>query len=100
MSPANSRGPASPSRPGRRAPWRRAAHRGGRAHRGTADPPRHGRVLALIVALGVADIIFALDSHSGRVRLTRDPLLVSSANVFALIGLLHLYFLVAGLSHG
>ena len=59
--------------------------------RGTAG------VLALIVALGVADVIFALDSIPAVFGLTRDPFLVFSANVFALIGLRHLYFLVAGL---
>jgi tellurite resistance protein TerC len=59
--------------------------------RGTAG------VLALVIALGVADIIFALDSIPAVFGLTRDPFLVFSANVFALLGLRHLYFLVAAL---
>jgi len=59
--------------------------------RGTAG------VLGLVVALGVIDVVFALDSIPAVFGLTRDPFLVFSANVFALLGLRHLYFLVAGL---
>jgi tellurite resistance protein TerC len=54
-------------------------------------------VLALVIALGVTDVVFALDSIPAVFGLTRDPFLVFSANVFALLGLRHLYFLVAGL---
>jgi tellurite resistance protein TerC len=56
-----------------------------------------GGVLALVVALGVTDVLFALDSIPAVFGLTRDPFLVFSANVFALLGLRHLYFLVAAL---
>ena len=59
--------------------------------RGTAG------MLALVIALGVTDVLFALDSIPAIFGLTRDPFLVFSANVFALLGLRHLYFLVAGL---
>jgi tellurite resistance protein TerC len=54
-------------------------------------------VLTLVIALGVTDVMFALDSIPAIFGLTRDPFLVFSANVFALLGLRHLYFLVAGL---
>jgi tellurite resistance protein TerC len=50
-----------------------------------------------VAALGVVDVVFALDSIPAVFGLTRDPFLVFSANVFALLGLRHLYFLVAGL---
>jgi tellurite resistance protein TerC len=56
-----------------------------------------GGILALVVALGVADVMFAVDSIPAVFGLTRDPFLVFSANVFALLGLRHLYFLVAAL---
>ena len=56
-----------------------------------------GPVLALVIALGVTDLLFAFDSIPAIFGLTRDPFLVFSANVFALLGLRHLYFLVAGL---
>jgi tellurite resistance protein TerC len=72
---------------------------GGVAGRIAARLTRRGTagVLALVIALGVADVIFALDSIPAVFGLTRDPFLVFSANVFALIGLRHLYFLVAAL---
>jgi tellurite resistance protein TerC len=54
-------------------------------------------VLTLVIALGVTDLMFAVDSIPAVFGLTRDPFLVFSANVFALLGLRHLYFLVAGL---
>ena len=61
---------------------------------------RSGRVsplLMLIIALGVTDVLFALDSIPAVFGLTRDPFLVFSANLFALLGLRHLYFLARGL---
>ena len=42
-------------------------------------------------------MLFALDSIPAVFGLTRDPFLVFSANVFALLGLRHLYFLAGGL---
>jgi predicted tellurium resistance membrane protein TerC len=54
-------------------------------------------VLGVVAALGVADVMFAVDSIPAVFGLTRDPFLVFSANVFALLGLRHLYFLVAAL---
>ncbi|HEV3293701.1 MAG TPA: TerC/Alx family metal homeostasis membrane protein, partial [Streptosporangiaceae bacterium] len=54
-------------------------------------------LLLLVVAIGVTDLLFALDSIPAIYGLTRDPFLVFSANLFALLGLRHLYFLVGGL---
>ena len=54
-------------------------------------------VLMLVIALGVTDLLFAFDSIPAIFGLTRDPFLVFSANVFALLGLRHLYFLAGGL---
>jgi len=54
-------------------------------------------VLLLVVALAATDLAFALDSIPAIFGLTRDPYLVFSANVFALLGLRHLYFLIGGL---
>jgi tellurite resistance protein TerC len=51
----------------------------------------------VVVALGVADLIFALDSIPAIFGLTREPYLVLAANVFALMGLRQLYFLLANL---
>jgi TerC family integral membrane protein len=54
-------------------------------------------MLVVIVALGTTDILFALDSIPAIFGLTKEPYLVFAANVFALMGLRQLYFLVGGL---
>lgn len=54
-------------------------------------------MLLVIIALGVADLIFALDSIPAIFGLTREAYLVFAANVFALMGLRQLYFLLANL---
>ena len=51
----------------------------------------------VIVALGSTDLLFALDSIPAIYGLTREPYLVFTANVFALMGLRQLYFLIGGL---
>ncbi|HZQ30733.1 MAG TPA: TerC family protein [Mycobacterium sp.] len=48
----------------------------------------------VIVALGTTDVIFALDSIPAIFGLTREPYIVFTANVFALMGLRQLYFLL------
>ena len=48
----------------------------------------------VIVALGTTDLLFALDSIPAIYGLTREPFLVFTANVFALMGLRQLYFLL------
>ena len=47
-----------------------------------------------LIALGMTDLIFALDSIPAIFGLTRDPYIVFMANAFALMGLRQLYFLV------
>ena len=51
----------------------------------------------VIVALGTTDLLFALDSIPAIYGLTKEPYLVFAANVFALMGLRQLYFLLGGL---
>jgi tellurite resistance protein TerC len=48
----------------------------------------------VIIALGTTDLLFALDSIPAIYGLTREPFLVFTANVFALMGLRQLYFLL------
>lgn len=50
-----------------------------------------------IIAIGSIDLIFALDSIPAIYGLTSEPFIVFSANVFALLGLRQLFFLVDGL---
>jgi tellurite resistance protein TerC len=54
-------------------------------------------MLFVIIALGSTDLLFALDSIPAIYGLTEEPYLVFTANVFALMGLRQLYFLVGGL---
>jgi tellurite resistance protein TerC len=62
---------------------------------------RAGRVLAtpLFLALLVVestDLVFAVDSIPAVFAVTQDPFLVYTSNVFAILGLRSLYFLLAG----
>jgi len=54
-------------------------------------------MLVVVVALGTTDLLFALDSIPAIYGLTKEPYLVFAANVFALMGLRQLYFLIGGL---
>ncbi len=54
-------------------------------------------MFAVAVALGTTDLLFALDSIPAIFGLTREPYLVFTANVFALMGLRQLYFLIGDL---
>jgi tellurite resistance protein TerC len=47
----------------------------------------------------VTDIIFAVDSVPAIFALTREPLIVFTSNVFAILGLRALYFMLAGAIH-
>ena len=51
----------------------------------------------VVLTLGVTDLLFALDSIPAIYGLTQEPYLVLTANVFALMGLRQLYFLIGGL---
>jgi tellurite resistance protein TerC len=51
----------------------------------------------VIMALGTTDLLFALDSIPAIYGLTKEPYLVLTANIFALMGLRQLYFLIGGL---
>jgi tellurite resistance protein TerC len=54
-------------------------------------------LLFAMVAIGSADILFALDSIPAVFGLTSEPYIVFIANAFALLGLRQLYFLLSGL---
>ena len=51
----------------------------------------------VIIALGTTDLLFALDSIPAIYGLTDEPYIVLTANLFALMGLRQLYFLIGGL---
>lgn len=50
-----------------------------------------------LVALGLTNLVFSLDSIPAIFGLTKDPYIVTTANIFALMGLRQLYFLLEGL---
>jgi tellurite resistance protein TerC len=54
-------------------------------------------LLVVFLALGTTDLLFALDSIPAIFGLTREAFIVFTANVFALMGLRQLYFLLGGL---
>src|SRR3954465_15328513 len=53
-------------------------------------------MIVVFLALGTTDLLFALDSIPAIFGLTREPFIVFTANVFALMGLRQLYFLLGG----
>jgi predicted tellurium resistance membrane protein TerC len=53
--------------------------------------------VVVMIAIGTTDLIFALDSIPAIFGLTKAAYLVFTANVFALLGLRQLYFLIGGL---
>jgi tellurite resistance protein TerC len=61
-----------------------------------------GKVLAtplllVLIVVEWSDLVFAIDSIPAIFAVTRDPFLVYSSNVFAILGLRALYFVLAGM---
>ncbi|MEC5149021.1 TerC family protein [Cryobacterium sp. GrIS_2_6] len=54
-------------------------------------------MLIVFIAIGTTDLVFALDSIPAIFGITTSPFIVFTANVFALMGLRQLYFLLGGL---
>lgn len=52
-----------------------------------------------LLAVEFTDVIFAIDSIPAIFAITRDPFLVFTSNIFAILGLRSLYFLLAGIVH-
>lgn len=63
-----------------------------------------GRLMAtplflVLIVVETTDLVFALDSIPAIFAITRDTFLVYTSNVFAILGLRSLYFLLAGVVH-
>ncbi len=54
-------------------------------------------MILVFIAIGFTDLIFAIDSIPAIFGITRSPFIVFTANLFALMGLRQLYFLLGGL---
>lgn len=55
-------------------------------------------LFAALLVIEMSDVIFAVDSIPAVLGITRDTFLVYSSNIFAIIGLRSLYFLLSGLA--
>ncbi|MCX8098323.1 MAG: TerC family protein [Casimicrobiaceae bacterium] len=55
-------------------------------------------LFVVLVLIGTTDVIFAVDSIPAIFAVTQDPFIVLTANVFAILGLRALYFLLADLA--
>lgn len=61
------------------------------------DGLRMATPLAIVVVLvGIVDVVFAVDSIPAIFAITTDPFIVLTSNVFAILGLRAMYFLLAG----
>lgn len=61
---------------------------------------KNGAITSLMLALiavETSDILFALDSIPAVFAITRDPMIVYTSNIFAILGLRSLYFALSGL---
>ncbi len=54
-------------------------------------------LLVVIMLIGIVDIIFAVDSIPAIFAITTDPFIVLTSNVFAILGLRAMYFLLANM---
>lgn len=52
-------------------------------------------LLAVVAVIGIVDVIFAVDSIPAIFAVTTDPFIVLSSNVFAILGLRAMYFVLA-----
>ena len=53
-------------------------------------------LLLVLIAVELTDVLFAVDSVPAIFAVTRDPFIVFTSNIFAILGLRSLYFLLAG----
>jgi tellurite resistance protein TerC len=59
--------------------------------------PVKGSLLPVILAVEVTDLLFATDSIPAVLAISRDPFIVYTSNIAAILGLRSLYFVLAGL---
>ncbi|MCB1613415.1 MAG: TerC family protein [Xanthomonadales bacterium] len=55
-------------------------------------------LLLVIVMIGITDVIFAVDSIPAIFAITTDPFIVLTSNVFAILGLRAMYFMLADMA--
>jgi tellurite resistance protein TerC len=55
-------------------------------------------MLLVVLMIGITDVIFAVDSIPAIFAITEDPFIVLTSNIFAILGLRALYFVLAGMA--
>jgi tellurite resistance protein TerC len=56
-------------------------------------------MLVALILIETTDLVFALDSIPAVLAITRDPYVVYTSNIFAMLGLRAMYFVLAGVVH-
>ena len=56
-------------------------------------------LVLVLVAIELTDLVFAVDSIPAVFAVTRDPFIVFTSNIFAILGLRAMFFLLAGVMH-
>jgi tellurite resistance protein TerC len=56
-------------------------------------------ILACLVVIEFTDVVFAVDSIPAIFAVTKDPFIVFTSNIFAILGLRSLYFFLSGMLH-
>ncbi len=65
---------------------------------GEGSRRKYTPLFVVLLMIGVSDVIFAVDSIPAIFAITTDPFIVLTSNVFAVLGLRALYFLLAGMA--
>jgi tellurite resistance protein TerC len=78
-------------------PLTRGYHEG-RFWIGAGRDRQYTPLFVVMVMIGVTDLIFAVDSIPAIFAITEDPFIVLTSNVFAVLGLRALFFLLAGMA--
>jgi tellurite resistance protein TerC len=53
-------------------------------------------LVAMVVIIEIAYLVFSVDSVSAVLSITTDPFILITSNIFAVLGLRSLYFLLVG----
>ena len=59
--------------------------------------PGLGKFWIVLIVIETTDLVFAVDSIPAILAITKDPFIVYSSNIFAILGLRAMYFALAGL---
>ena len=65
---------------------------------GSGARRKYTPLFVVLIMIGITDVIFAVDSIPAIFAITTDPFIVLTSNVFAVLGLRALYFLLAGMA--